>query len=863
MSRIALAVMLLLGSMAAQNRDFTLQVQQNGANIFTAARDSYVVLNFTGAGNPCTATGITVSCAFGAASQVSTSGYTSAGDYGQQVTAAEAASVCSGTGCALGTPPGTYSFTGDFQVGNSTTKIPVNLFLQPGVKITSNTSDGSNPICVAEGSSIGGWGGVAGTGGGIASEFLLGATANVSNFFQACNQTGATQGFRLSGLTLHANSGAQISGAMLDFKGQFSGSGADHITINGFNSGYGFRVWADSSTTVGATVLNFSDLVVAGATGNASGKPVGSIQASTTGGKIVEDITGTNDSFENCSAGQPCLEFDGHAAGNGDFRLYSNNFRGIHIESGGQSTSDGVKMADTHSLYMDSISFSDPGNRAMYTYETFLQTVTNLHAMGSNASWPITWQNWVNAAGSSTLNGSVSAGASTLTFNAATNLLPGSPIEVRDGTSTEFVTTASTYTAGSTTVTIAGTLANNHNNGITVLWNPEEYSGPGSGGVNNVLTSSVGGMVRDGNGVVDVTTTANHTLFEGERVFIWNGTADATLNGVYQVNVGAQCVDGAGAAGVCNANQFEYQSATHSTFTSTLTDKAYYATVRNFNFDVAGDDTVDGFKNTLHQIASPTRWADGNNPMSIEIDGFRLGAQGTPQYNRLFIGMADPLRSQAQPAGMVGSDFYIGTDYNVTTAQGFVLPKFHFGSFEGQDACMMRAGVDFLCLTADGNVTLENGAQLVGGAAASYQLTPQGPGASGQNATGTAYSFTLPTIPAGKAIEATFMVTKTGSTGSMTVEIDYGPAPTVACNQGSATAGVWFMHCKIMNNSGVQNAQTNYKLNGTLASTLMSAAQQFTGTVNLGTSQTLVMKISALTAGDTWQAMLGTVEIQP
>lgn len=63
---------------------------------------------------------------------------------------------------------------------------------------------------------------------------------------------------------------------------------------------------------------------------------------------------------------------------------------------------------------------------------------------------------------------SASAGASSLVVADATGITPGITLKIYDGYSSENVTVASTYTFGSTTITLANPLSFNHANGISI-----------------------------------------------------------------------------------------------------------------------------------------------------------------------------------------------------------------------------------------------------------------------------------------------------------------------------------------------------------------------------------------------------------
>lgn len=70
--------------------------------------------------------------------------------------------------------------------------------------------------------------------------------------------------------------------------------------------------------------------------------------------------------------------------------------------------------------------------------------------------------------GSITLNGSVTAGGSSITVSAATGISAGQYIWLTGGTA-EQVQVSLSYTAGSTTVGLIGTLAQNHSGGTPVV----------------------------------------------------------------------------------------------------------------------------------------------------------------------------------------------------------------------------------------------------------------------------------------------------------------------------------------------------------------------------------------------------------
>jgi hypothetical protein len=73
---------------------------------------------------------------------------------------------------------------------------------------------------------------------------------------------------------------------------------------------------------------------------------------------------------------------------------------------------------------------------------------------------------YVNGYANTTLAASSSAGASSITVADSTGIVPNSKLTIYDGLNTENVTVSSTYTPGSTTVTLARNAVNAHSSGV-------------------------------------------------------------------------------------------------------------------------------------------------------------------------------------------------------------------------------------------------------------------------------------------------------------------------------------------------------------------------------------------------------------
>jgi hypothetical protein len=73
---------------------------------------------------------------------------------------------------------------------------------------------------------------------------------------------------------------------------------------------------------------------------------------------------------------------------------------------------------------------------------------------------------YVNGYANTTLAANSSAGASSITVVDSTGIVPNSKLTIYDGLNTENVTVSSTYTPGSTTVTLAGNAVNAHSSGV-------------------------------------------------------------------------------------------------------------------------------------------------------------------------------------------------------------------------------------------------------------------------------------------------------------------------------------------------------------------------------------------------------------
>lgn len=654
-------------------------------------------------------------------------GSSTGADLSAQITSTEAGPQCVSTGCPIGVAPGNYSLSTDFQVGNSTSKIPVNLFVNPGAKITVNTADGSNPVCVAEGSSIGGWGGLRGTGGGVASWFLIGPGANISNFIQACSQLGTTQGFRLSGLAIVSNAAATVGGSVIDLKGQYSGTTLDHLVVLSPNSGYAFRMWADDTVAGGGgSVIGMFDDVFAGPTGNTSGKPVVLFQSANQSSRNISESELDNVSVENYSAGQPGVQFQGNAKGANGPKINSIQWNTMHMESGGQATSDGLWLSDAASMFFRNQSFSDPGNVANKFWQTFLNNTRGIEVQGINSSWPTTVQDWINPYGASTMSGT--AGDTSLTFAATTALLPGMTAQIMDGQAaaadkTEFINVTG---VSGTTVTISPGLAFTHSANTKVYWLPEQFSGPGANGINGSVQSTSGNLTCDSSHNVLFDATANNqklSTYEGERVWIVPGnvTDIGRFGGVFQVNTGAGC-----ATTPCTVYQFGYTDSACTSQTSTATATAYWKIAKTYDYKLFADNSSDSNINRVSVITGPTVMENGPNPQNLSIAGTWNWSKSW--MSRWWLGAQDTLKTTfpADPTCPVG-DLCMFAQGNTTTAgQNVAPPNAHFGtdSTTNTQACITQHGVDIACATTDGNLTMQGSATLVGTATKANAVAP-------------------------------------------------------------------------------------------------------------------------------------------
>lgn len=101
-------------------------------------------------------------------------------------------------------------------------------------------------------------------------------------------------------------------------------------------------------------------------------------------------------------------------------------------------------------------------------------TVTNAGPVVPYAGWGVGSQllvsmQYVNGYPNTTLQATVTAGATSIPVKTAAGIFPGSPLTIYDdGQGNETVTVASTYALGSTTVPLTVPLASNHSAGVSV-----------------------------------------------------------------------------------------------------------------------------------------------------------------------------------------------------------------------------------------------------------------------------------------------------------------------------------------------------------------------------------------------------------
>ena len=89
--------------------------------------------------------------------------------------------------------------------------------------------------------------------------------------------------------------------------------------------------------------------------------------------------------------------------------------------------------------------------------------------INTRGSYPLFCQwTYVNGWANTFSTAVASAGATSITVTEAVGIYPGQSLTIWDGMNDEQVTVASTYTTGSTTVTLASPLKNNHGVGVNI-----------------------------------------------------------------------------------------------------------------------------------------------------------------------------------------------------------------------------------------------------------------------------------------------------------------------------------------------------------------------------------------------------------
>lgn len=136
---------------------------------------------------------------------------------------------------------------------------------------------------------------------------------------------------------------------------------------------------------------------------------------------------------------------------------------GVEIERSAAGELNGAAGTGFNSAAeYESNSGGPPNSSGVATLATFDQS-RNIHGKGR---------------GSSTLNGSVTQGGTSLTLNAAAGLVPGTQVVIDRSGTIELNYVAASYTTGSTTVPLALPLAASHGNGLAVEWDIFLANGP-------------------------------------------------------------------------------------------------------------------------------------------------------------------------------------------------------------------------------------------------------------------------------------------------------------------------------------------------------------------------------------------------
>lgn len=554
-----------------------------------------------------------------------------------------------------------------------------------GIAITGTITSGSNSIT-----------GIASTAGITPGNVIIASSipANTLVATVGPNSLTMTQNATANG------SSATVVGAVFHISSLFSGTHLNSLVAISAHSGYAFLLdggvyqsGGNSGKPGFTSDISLNNFAFWG-DGN-SGLPVAAVLAppNTPGGAGIETFSMTNGDVEACSQGNPLLLLNGFAAGNGGGNLNNGTLNTIDYEA--RCLANGLKIRDAHKIEALNNSFEAPSPQsgpvagdlqaaAVVIDETYLGATTLIHVSGHNNNWPTTLMDWVSAHDIASLTGAITQGATSFTIaglgTGGIYPLPGQPVMIMDGQQTEIVSIAYPYSGGNTFSISTGTQFA-HPGTAQIAWNPVWLAGPGPAGLNaGVYFLGAGTVSNDGTGVVTVTvpTATDNFVYEDRHIGEYVTVSATSSDGQFQLGrvqitgLGPWCTVG-GVQATCSNNQFQFISATHTSYTNTAAINIYIDTVVDFDYYVTrdkGQGTVSGGVGVkLPNIRGPVTIAQGATPTWLKVCGYQGDFEGF--FSCIFNGYNNP------DTGAVATDAYLEAQIGTSTNAPVTVPDLH------------------------------------------------------------------------------------------------------------------------------------------------------------------------------------------
>lgn len=260
-------------------------------------------------------------------------------------------------------PSGTnISLTSPLQVGSSSSKSSVILYIATGATLTIAVTGGADAIQLFDGCGIRGDNGIPIFSSTTqTSRITVSASANVNSVVTNGDKSGHQQGLFLENVHLTGANNQNVATAMVYLSLLYSGTYIRNVTIDGFPS-IGLYLLGVTGEPFG--VIHLENLVVNGnGNTNSGARPVVfQAAAGTTGG--IGNVDCFHCDFEHAGAGKAILEITGNAGGTGSLNTNQGiTFHGLYLEATPSVQQIGIEITDSHDVYFYGVEGAgDPSN---------------------------------------------------------------------------------------------------------------------------------------------------------------------------------------------------------------------------------------------------------------------------------------------------------------------------------------------------------------------------------------------------------------------------------------------------------------------------------------------------------------------